>query len=141
MLQWALGRRVSVVEDSSDPNIGCLFVSTDIEHYENDTRLFEHLGFDIIGKIRGVIRWEVIDLGPQEQQQREEERLKQLEAELMQKLSTLPITISIMARMEGTYAWKCLEASGYADSFSEALEAALTHLTHLFKLMRSELLG
>ncbi|HLG64854.1 MAG TPA: hypothetical protein VKY19_23130 [Ktedonosporobacter sp.] len=147
MLQWALGHRVSVAEDTSDSKVGCLFVFTDIEYYDNDTTLFENFGFDIIGKIRGVVSWEILEdaLGakaaPSSSPNAAEGNREQLEVELMNKLCTLPITISIMPRMEGKFAWKCLEASGHAESFAEALEAALTHLTHVFKLIRSELLA
>lgn len=148
MLQWAIGHRVTVAENPSDSQLGCLFVFTDIEYYDNDTTLLERLGFDIIGKIRGVVYWEVLPSDEEKQTVHSEEtseetpakKSEQLEAELMSKLCTLPITISIMPRMEGKFAWKCLEASGRAETFAEALEAALTHLTHVFKLIRSEML-
>lgn len=148
MLQWALGHRVSIEEDLRDSKVGCLFVFTDIEYYGNDAALFEKFGFDIIGKIDGVVSWEILEAKPEEDPtpsvkehsniQAEQERL---ELELMQKLCVLPITISVMPRMEGKFAWKCLEASGTADSFAEALSAALAHLTYVFKLLRSELMA
>lgn len=145
MLQWALGHHVAVEESDPDAKTGCLFVFTDIEYYNNDKALFENFGFDIIGKIRGVVSWEVLGIDheksvPPSDKNNDEER-ERLEIELMQKLCALPITISIMPRMEGKFAWKCLEASGYAESFTEALEASLTHLTRVFKLIRSELFG
>lgn len=141
MLQWAIGHRVEIAEQAPDATVGCLFVFTDIEYYGNDATLFENFGFDIIGKIRGVVSWEILELEQGKNEDTEEEKREQLEAELMHRLCTLPITISIMPRMEGKFAWKCLEASGQAVSFAEALEAALTHLTHVFKLIRSEMLG
>jgi hypothetical protein len=166
MLQWALGHRVSIEEDESSPNskVGCLFVFTDIEYYNNDTTLFEKFGFDMIGKISGVVSWEVLEHeqaktamlssegqvddqkdaqaeGQEEGPKDDQAERERLEVELMQKLCVLPITISIMPRMEGKFAWKCLEASGYADSFADAMEASLTHLTKVFKLIRSELLA
>jgi len=155
MLQWALGHRVSIEEHAPDTKTGCLFVFTDIEYYGSDTALFEKFGFDIIGKISGVVSWEILE----EEQKKEiaaassassasqvepvedQEERARLEADLMQKLCVLPITISIMPRMEGKFAWKCLEASGSSESFAEALEGALTHLTHVFKLIRGELLA
>lgn len=150
MLEWALGHRVSVEENENTPDskVGCLFIFTDIEYYNNDTTLFEKFGFDMIGKINGVVSWEVMEQehthnaasSSTDAKQSQEER-ERLEVELMQKLCVLPITISIMPRMEGKFAWKCLEASGYADSFAEAMEASLTHLTKVFKLIRSELLA
>ena len=162
MLQWALGHRVSIEEDENTSNskVGCLFVFTDIEYYNNDTTLFEKFGFDMIGKINGVVSWEVPEHeqekkaalssdgqaddqrdGQKEGQKDDQAERERLEVELMQKLCVLPITISIMPRMEGKFAWKCLEASGYADSFADAMEASLTHLTKVFKLIRSELLA
>ena len=155
MLQWALGHRVSIEQNASDNKTGCLFVFTDIEYYGSDTALFEKFGFDIIGKISGVVSWEVLEEEPKKAPQaspasaveqpgtesEDQEKRERLEAELMQKLCVLPITISIMPRMEGKFAWKCLEASGYADTFAEALEASLTHLTYVFKLIRGELLA
>ncbi|HEU5377308.1 MAG TPA: hypothetical protein VFV38_17910 [Ktedonobacteraceae bacterium] len=146
MLQWALGHRVQVNEDASDAKMGCLFVFTNIEYYDNDTTLFEQFGFDIIGKIRGVVSWEILtnaeeDNASSANRSTEAEGHEELEVELMHRLCTLPITISIMPRMEGKFAWKCLEASGHAETFAEALEAALTHFTRVFKLIRSELLG
>jgi hypothetical protein len=150
MLQWALGHRVSIEEepDTQDSKVGCLFIFTDIEYYNNDTTLFEKFGFDMIGKISGVVSWEVLENEheknvtlPSEGKSDDQETRERLEVELMQKLCVLPITISIMPRMEGKFAWKCLEASGYAQSFAEAMEASLTHLTKVFKLIRSELLA
>lgn len=153
MLQWALGHQVLVDEDTSDSKVGCLFVFTNIEYYDNDSTIFEQFGFDIIGKIRGVVSWEVFEAQASEDAASSEddadstnkpvksEEQEELEVELMRRLCTLPITISVMPRMEGKFAWKCLEASGHAETFAEALEAALTHFTRVFKLIRSELLG
>jgi hypothetical protein len=144
MLQWAIGHRIEVADTESDDKIACLFIFTDVEDYENDTMLLELLGFDIIGKIRGVVSWEVL---PQDGEEGKTSRApasqnsEDLEAELICTLYTLPITISIMPRMERKYAWKCLEGNGQADTFIEALEQALTHLMRVFKLMRSELMG
>jgi hypothetical protein len=147
MLQWAIGHRVEIADNAPEASVGCLFVFTDIEYYGNDTTLFENFGFDIIGKIRGVVSWEILEpdqggnAATSTDKNTEEEKREQLEVELMHRLCTLPITISIMPRMGGKFAWKCLEASGHAESFAEALEAALAHLTRIFKLIRSEMLG
>jgi len=146
MLNWALGHRVEVAETATDADekIGCLFVFTDIEYYENDTTLLERLGFDMIGKIKGVVSWEML-LGKQQKTQPDEGAeaagLTAQETELMHMLCTLPITISIMPRQGEKYAWKCLEATGKAATFSEALEKSLTHLTRTFQLIRSELMA
>jgi len=139
MLQWAIGHRVEIANNDDDTKIGCLFIFTDIEYYENDTTLFERLGFNMIGKINGVISWEI--LSQSQQTVLDPESGESLEAELMRRLCMLPITISIMPRMENKFAWKCLEASGQADTFANALEEALTHLTRTFKMIRSEMLG
>jgi len=144
MLHWAIGHHVEVADTASDDKIGCLFIFTDVEYYENDTTLLDRLGFDIIGKIRGVVSWEVLPQGPAENGDGSPAATKsseQAEAELMRTLCTLPITISIMPRMGDKYAWKCLEGSGQADTFAVALEQALTHLTRVFKMIRSELMG
>lgn len=153
MLQWALGHQVQVDEDASDSKVGCLFVFTNIEYYDNDATIFEQFGFDIIGKIRGVVSWEVFEAEANDDDAFSEGaeyfagrsaksgEQEELEVELMRRLCTLPITISVMPRMEGKFAWKCLEASGHTESFAEALEAALTHFTRVFKLIRSEMLG
>lgn len=153
MLQWALGHQVMVDEDTSDAKVGCLFVFTNIEYYDNDATIFEQFGFDIIGKIRGVVSWEVFEAETERAPgsskgasasaggSAKSEEQEELEVELMRRLCTLPITISVMPRMEGKFAWKCLEASGHAETFAEALEDALTHFTRVFKLIRSELLG
>lgn len=142
MLHWAIGHRIEVADLTSDDKIGCLFIFTDVEYYDNDTTLLDRLGFDIIGKIRGVVSWEVLS---QEENFVEPavptRNSEQIEADLMRILCTLPITISIMPRMGDKYAWKCLEGSGQADTFVTALEQALTHFTHVFKLIRSELMG
>jgi hypothetical protein len=144
MLQWTTGHAVKIADTHMDAKIGCLFIFTEIEYYENDTILFENLGFDMIGKIHGVVSWEILSQEKLAQDQEEyasETEVKKLEADLMRRLCTLPITISIMPRMEEKYAWKCLEASGQAETFGEALEQALIHLTYRFKMIRSELLG
>ncbi|HEU5381536.1 MAG TPA: hypothetical protein VFV38_39450 [Ktedonobacteraceae bacterium] len=142
MLNWALGHRVEIAEEATDEKIGCLFVFTDIEYYENDTTLLERLGFDMIGKIKGVVSWEIL-LGNQQGEQTGDTAtgLTVQETELMHMLCTLPITISIMPRQGEKYAWKCLQATGKAETFSEALEEALTHLTRTFQLIRSELMA
>lgn len=147
MLQWAIGHRVEIAENTPNTSVGHLFIFTDIEYYGNDATLFENFGFDIIGKIRGVVSWEILEPDQEDNttapagMTSEEGKRQQLEVELMRRLCTLPITISIMPRMGGKFAWKCLEASGHTESFAEALDAALVHLTQVFKLMRSELLG
>jgi hypothetical protein len=147
MLQWAIGHPVKIADTHIDAKIGCLFIFTEIEYYENDTTLFENLGFDMIGKIHGVVSWEILSQDVEDklvqgkEENVDETEIKKLEADLMRRLCTLPITISIMPRMEEKYAWKCLEASGQAETFGEALEEALTHLTYRFKIIRSELLG
>ncbi|HLQ31021.1 MAG TPA: hypothetical protein VK140_17430 [Ktedonobacteraceae bacterium] len=144
MLHWAIGHRVEVADIAHDNKIGCLFIFTDVEYYENDTTLLERLGFDMIGKIRGVVSWEVLTQDEEEGKTSRtpaSQKGEHLEAELMRTLCTLPITISIMPRMEGKYAWKCLEGSGQEDTFIAALEQALTHLTRVFKFIRGELMG
>jgi len=61
MLRWAIGRhRIEVADTKPQGKIACLLVFTDVEYYENDATLLESLGFDIIGKIRGVVWWEVL---------------------------------------------------------------------------------
>jgi hypothetical protein len=144
MLNWALGHRVEIVENSTDEKVGCLFVFTDIEYYENDTHLLERLGFDMIGKIKGVVSWEMLlenqlAVRPDNNSAALEPTVQ--EAELMHMLCTLPITISIMPRQGEKYAWKCLQATGKAETFNQALEEALTHLTRTFQLIRSELMA
>ncbi|MBV9691579.1 MAG: hypothetical protein JO202_17920, partial [Ktedonobacteraceae bacterium] len=135
MLFWVIGHPVKIADVASDAETGCLFISTAIEYYENDVTILEHLGFDIIGKIQGVVSWEVLTTATEKEKTSTEfvttklrngEESERLEADLMSILCALPVPISIMRRMNGKYAWKCLEADGHTDTFMAAVEEALT---------------
>lgn len=143
LLEWAVGHHVEVDPDQTDDTTRCLLIFTDIAYYENDETILERLGLNIVGKIKGVVSWEVV---PRQQemaalQNPGSPQDQTLEADLTKRLRQLPIAISIMQRNTGKYAWKCLEAGGYEDTFALALEAALTHFTTTYKFIREELMG
>ncbi len=148
MLAWALGHRIEIPEAASNAKVRTLFILTDIEYYEDDETLLQHLGFDMIGKISGVVSWEVIQednqsrmtTGSLNESGGQTEQNGNLETELITVLSTLPVPISIMQRMGGKYVWKWLEATGQADTYIEAIEAAMTHVMNSYMLIRSEMM-
>lgn len=145
LLEWAVGHRVEIDASQEDARTRCLLVFTDIAYYENDETILDRLGLNIIGKIKGVVSWEVIprqdEIALLASKSLDDDQQGNLEEDLAKRLRQLPIAISIMRRLTGKYAWKCLEAEGQADTFADALEAALTHFTQTYKFIRDELMG
>jgi hypothetical protein len=139
-ITWAIGHRIEIPVDLSDSTNAYLFILTDIEHYESEETLLAQLGFDIIGKINGVISWEVLPreynlLTNYQEQSEEANRM------LLDMLDTLSLPISIVQHTNGTFVWKWLSAGGQAQSVLEAVQAALNHVMKSYTLIRSELLG
>ncbi|GCE15786.1 hypothetical protein [Tengunoibacter tsumagoiensis] len=148
MLSWAVGHRVEIAEAEGSEKVGHLLIFTDIEYYENDATILDRLGLNIIGKIRGVVSWEVLprtretapDVSEVVPPTPTTGNLLSEEA-LIAFLRTLPVPIAIMRRDNGEYVWKCIDASGVESTFSAAVETALEHLSWSYKLIRSEHIG
>lgn len=139
-ISQAIGHRVEIPTTLQDEANTYFFIITDIEHYESEETLLAQLGFNIIGKIAGVISWEVL---PREFEETDnnQESLEETNKALLTILDSLPLPISIIQRVDGTFVWKWLTASGQASSVREAIQAALTHVMKSYTLIRSELLG
>ena len=140
MLSWTVGHRVEIPPGATGINNTYFFIITEIEEYEDENIIRASMGFDIIGKVSGVIDWEIMPkeytaVPPSPPLQDE------LNAPLLELLEGLPIPISIVQRMDGTYAWKWRQASGLAPTSMEAVKAALIHIMKSYLWIHSELTG
>lgn len=144
MLSWAVGHRVEIPAVSAGAKHAYFFVITDIEQYDNEDTVRKVMGFDIIGKISGVIDWEVL---PREEHEALSATLDHaldnaiVETALTTILDELPLPIAIVQRTDGSYTWKWLSASGHAATCAEAVKGALIHVMKSYALIRSELMG
>jgi hypothetical protein len=98
------------------------------------------MGFDIIGKISGVIDWEIM-LKECASAEASVPENAEIDTVLTTLLDDLPLPISIIQRSDGSYVWKWLRASGQSATFMDAMKAALIHVMKSHALIRSELLG
>jgi len=58
--------------------------------------------------------------------------MSELERELVDVLAGLPVSVRITQRERGGYAWQWLDRAGVADTFTGAVQAALTALVGAF---------
>ena len=144
LIAWTVGHRVEIADTTSTADTRWLFVFTDLAYYDDDDTILERLGLDIIGKIGGVLSWEVVPsdrhtsalaaqptpmiLPPQT-----------IEERLIISLSELPVPVSIMKRNSGKYAWKWQEVTGQADTFVDALTSVLTFALRSYKAIVGEI--
>lgn len=143
MLSWAVGHRVEIPAESTSMRNAYFFVITDIEQYDDEDMVRKAMGFDIIGKISGVIDWEVM---PKEDHNAQlspatPESATIDDTALTAILDELPLPIAIVQRIDGSYTWKWLSASGQAATCSDAVKDALAHVMRSYALIRSELMG
>lgn len=143
MLSWAVGHRVEIPAESTYMKNAYFFVITDIEQYDDEDMVRKAMGFDIIGKISGVIDWEVM---PKEEDHAlplsaVEHENTTTDTALTAILDSLPLPIAIVQRIDGSYTWKWLSASGQATTCSDAVRDALVHVMKSYALIRSELMG
>lgn len=145
LLAWTVGHRVEVADTASNADARWLFVFTDLAYHDDDDTILELLGLDIIGKLGGVLSWTVIPSDVHEadattvQVPALQIKTSSLEETLTQVLSGLPVPVSIMKRNSGKYAWKWQDATGQADTFLEAVLAALSLAMRSYKAFRGEL--
>jgi hypothetical protein len=142
LLAWTIGHRVEIPLELKEVEAKnkYLFVITDIEQYDDANMVRSAMGFDIIGKVSGVIAWEVM---PKEQLQEQlsAQKIAEDSKTFVNLLDDLPIPISIIQQLDGTYAWKWLRASGQSATYLDAVKAALSHVMKSYALIRSELMG
>jgi hypothetical protein len=140
LLSWAVGHRVEIPVVATGMRNTYFFVVTDIEQYDDEDTVRRTMGFDIIGKISGVIDWEIM-LKECASAEAAVPENAEIDSVLTTLLDDLPIPISIIQRSDGSYVWKWLGASGQSAAFMDAMKAALVHVMKSHALIRSELLG
>ncbi|GHO91092.1 hypothetical protein KSF_011400 [Reticulibacter mediterranei] len=138
LLSWAVGHRVEIPPVSTGMINTYFFIITDIKQYEDEDTIRKTMGFDIIGKISGVIDWEIMLKENASARPILPENDK-IDRTLMAVLDDLPIPLSIVARSDGSYTWKWQNASGQNPTFMGAVKAALTHVMHAYTFIRNEL--
>jgi len=140
LLSWAVGHRVEIPPVSTGTRNTYFFIITDIEQYEDEDAIRKTMGFDIIGKISGVIDWEVVLKENPLTEPALPENSK-IDTLLTAILDDLPIPLSIVQRSDSSFTWKWQSASGQSPTFMDAVQAALTHVMKSYLLIRSELNG
>lgn len=137
LLAWTLGQRVEIPVEADTQTHSYVLVHTRLAQYTDEAQVCNAMGLDIIGKVAGVLAWEVL---PEDRESDAASR-SETEAALVKILEALPVPISVILRADGTYSWKWASASGQAKSCLEAAEAALVQVMQTYRLLRSELLG
>jgi hypothetical protein len=140
MLSQATGHRVEIPAEPGSSTYTHVFVITEIEQYSDEKLASTDFGFDIIGKIAGVLSWEVL---PKEQltAQYHLKELSKAELGFLLLLENLPLPISIIQRTDGTFVWKWLNAHGQAETYMDAIRDALSYVMKAYQFIRSELIG
>jgi len=106
LLAWTVGHPIRLAEQSLETNTRCLFIFTDLAYNSQDDTIFEHLGLDIIGKVTGVLSWEVIPSDSQDvetlegQEKINHDRMPQtnVEEQLVRAFRSLSVVISTTKR-------------------------------------------
>jgi hypothetical protein len=140
LLAQAVGHRIEIPALPNHLRNAYFFVITDIEQYDGEDMIRKAMGFDIIGKISGVIDWEVLPKEDGAVQPLSHENAP-IETLLTAILDDLPIPVAIVQRTDGSYTWRWLSASGQSATYSDAVREALVHITRSYALIRSELMG
>jgi hypothetical protein len=140
MLSWTVGHRVEIPTGAKNKTKTYFFILTEIEEYEDENVVRAAMGFDIIGKVSGVIDWEVM---PKEYDRNlsSAQDNDDITSSLLEVFDNLPIPISIVQRFDDTFAWKWRQASGQAPTMMEAVKAALIHIMKSYDLIHKELIG
>lgn len=141
MLSQTTGHRVEFpTEPTTKSNQTYVFVITDIEQYTDEKLASVALGFDIIGKIAGVLSWEVM---PKEQLSVQDflTELSESDRAFLLMLERLPLPIAITQRVDNSFMWKWNSAHGQENTYIAAAQAALTHVMKSYQIVRSELIG
>lgn len=137
-LAWTVGHPIQLLDALPGARTRGLLVLTDLAYHGQDDTILERLGMDIIGKVTGVLAWEVIpsDLPDPEQPVRQTDP----EEMLVRALSILPVPVSLMRRDSGKCIWKWLEATGEADTLASAVAAALGRAVASYTAVQGEFL-
>jgi hypothetical protein len=140
MLSHATGHRVEIPIVVEKSKYTYIFIITEIEQYTDEKLAGAAFGFDIIGKIAGVLSWEIL---PKEQSpsQESQQSLSEAEAQLLHLLENLPLSIAIIQQSNGTFTWRWINAHGEANTLLDAAHNALSHVMKSYQTIRSELIG
>jgi hypothetical protein len=140
MLSRATGHRVEIPTASDTSKYTYIFIITEIEQYTDEKLAGATFGFDIIGKIAGVLSWEIL---PKEQSPTHhfQQELSEAETQLVRLLEDLPLSVAIMQQSNGTFLWRWINAYGQAETLVDAARDALSHVMKSYQIIRSELIG
>ncbi len=140
-LAWTVGHPVRLAAAVPGAATRSLLVLTDLAYNGHDDTILERLGMDIIGKVAGVLSWEVI---PSDQWGEAGDQLgggqSDPEEVLVRALGALPVPVSLMRRDSGKCVWKWMEATGEADTFASAVTASLNRAIVSYTALRGEFL-
>lgn len=147
LLAWAVGHRVEIPEAAPLSDAKYVFIYTDLGYNDDDENILANLGLDIIGKISGVLSWEVVasnhpgvePIPPEQAKDAIIAEQQSLEDMLMQALESLPLKLALTRHPSGSYVWKWFQASGQATTFMSAIMGALAHAMTAYAAMYSEL--
>ncbi len=140
MLSRATGHRVEIPTTADQSKYTCIFIITEIEQYTDEKLAGAAFGFDIIGKIAGVLSWEILSK-EQASAQYLQPDLSEAETQLLHLLENLPLPIAIIKQSSGTFIWRWINAYGQAETLADAARDALSHVMRSYQLVRSELIG
>jgi hypothetical protein len=60
LLAWATGHPITSVEQAPASDTRWLLIRTDLEYHGDDWTILGRFGLDLIGKVAGVLSWEVV---------------------------------------------------------------------------------
>jgi hypothetical protein len=120
-LAWTVGHRVSFEPTQRDPDTSVAIIFTDFD-YRLRNRILDDRGLDVIGKIDGVLRWEVVsnagvmpgDVGS-------------MDDHLRSALARPDVGLELTRDRAGGVGWTWLGRSGREATIPAAIGAALDH--------------
>ena len=65
LVAWTVGHRVEIGELGPEANTRWVLILTDLAYHHDDDTILERLGLQVIGKVSGVLYWEVVPSGYQ----------------------------------------------------------------------------
>lgn len=145
MLAWTVGHSVQLGDPVPGSTTRSLLVITNLAYHGQDDTILERLGMDIIGKVAGVLSWEVVPSDqPGSGQLREDggqlaTQQQDMQAQLAEALGALPVPVSLMKRDSGKCVWKWMEATGEADTFTSAATSVLSQVFASYTAVQGEL--
>jgi hypothetical protein len=120
-LAWTVGHKVSFEPTQRDPDTSVAVILTDFD-YRLRNRILDDLGLDVVGKIDGVLHWEVVpDVGTVPGNP------GSMGDYLRSTLAVPEVGLDLTRDRAGGVGWAWLGRSGREPTMAASISAALNH--------------